>query len=161
MTGTSTVRRPGFAVRLAGIEGMGRLAVLFLVAVALAGVLPASAAAPSAGSAGSAGAGGKAGIFVMPEPRELTPAERAAVELAAAYMERGPEAWWDRLAADAPLRRLGREAALEEIGVRAGPADGATWQLLTPGPKLTPQAAVFGLVFTSVFDVTLIHILAH
>ncbi|HEY0554008.1 MAG TPA: hypothetical protein VGG20_07045, partial [Thermoanaerobaculia bacterium] len=132
---------------------MGRLAAVFLAVmavVALAGVLPANAAAPAAG------AGGKPGLFVMPEPRELTPAERAAVELAAAYMERGPAAWWDRLAADAPLRRLGREAALEEIGVRAGPADGATWQLLTPGPKFTPQTAVFGIDFPSGIDETLV-----
>ena len=150
MTDIGSVRRPGFAVRLA-IEGMGRLAAVVLAAVALAGVLPAGAAA-----APVAGAGGKPGLFVMPEPRELTPAERAAVELAAAYMERGPAAWWDRLAADAPLRRLGREAALEEIGVRAGPADGATWQLLTPGPKFTPQTAVFGIDFPSGIDETLV-----
>ena len=67
-----------------------------------------------------------------PAPRGLSEAERAGVELAAAYLQRGPQAWWERLAAAAPLRRLGQEVALDEIAVRAGPADGATWQLLTP-----------------------------
>jgi hypothetical protein len=151
MTGTSTVRRPGFAVRRAGSGKIGRIAAVLLAALALAASLPAGAAA----AAGTPG-GGKPGLFVMPEPRELTPAERAAVELAAAYLERGPEAWWDRLAADAPLRQLEREAALEEIGVRAGPTDGATWQLLTPGARFTPETAIFGLEFPSGLDETLV-----
>jgi tetratricopeptide (TPR) repeat protein len=92
----------------------------------------------------------------LPRPRELSEAERAAVGLAADYLQRGSEAWWERLSANAPLRRLGRGAALEEIGVRAGPADGASWQLLTPGPKLGPQTAAFGVELASGIDETLV-----
>ena len=95
-------------------------------------------------------------LVELPRPRQLSEAERAAVELVAAYFQGGPVAWWEELAADAPLRRLGREAAMQEIGVRAGPADGATWQLLTPGPKLEPQTAVFGVEFASGLDETLV-----
>jgi hypothetical protein len=90
----------------------------------------------------------------VPAPRELSPAERAAVELATAYFERGPEAWWERLADGAPLKRLGREAALREIEARVGPADGAAWQLHTP-VRADPQAAVLGVEFASGLDETL------
>ncbi|HEX4498032.1 MAG TPA: hypothetical protein VIE43_20315 [Thermoanaerobaculia bacterium] len=124
-----------------------RVAAAFFLALVLTGAAP----APPAG-----GSPGKPALGVIPQPRELSPAERAAAELAAAYFARGPEAWWDRLAADAPLRKLGREAALEEIGVRAGPADGSSWQLLTPGPKFGPQAAVFGIELPSGLDETLV-----
>jgi len=89
-----------------------------------------------------------------PAPRGLSEAERAGVELAAAYLQRGPEAWWERLAAGSPLRRLGHEIALDEIAVRAGPADGATWQLLTPA-RDDAGRAVFGLDFPSGLDETL------
>jgi hypothetical protein len=91
-----------------------------------------------------------------PGPRELSDAELAAVQLAAAYLHRGPAAWWEQLAAGAPLRRLGREAALAEIAVRSGPADGATWQLLTPGPSFDQRTAVFGVEYASGFDETVI-----
>ncbi len=100
-------------------------------------------------------------LVELPKPRQLSEAERAAVELVAAYFQGGPVAWWEELAADAPLRQLGREAAMREIGVRAGPADGATWQLLTPGPKLEPQTAVFGVEFASGLDETLVLRLVH
>lgn len=90
------------------------------------------------------------------KPRELSEAERAAVELAVAYLNRGPEAWWERLAAGSPLRRLGHGAALEEIVVRAGSTDGATWQLFTPGPSFDRRTAVFGVEFASGLDETLI-----
>src|SRR5436305_1791722 len=101
-------------------------------------------------------AGGKPPLGELPRPREISAAERAAVGLAADYLQRGPEAWWEQLSANAPLRRLGRAAALEEIGVRAGPSDGASWQLLTPGPKLGPQTAAFGVELASGLDETLI-----
>lgn len=91
-----------------------------------------------------------------PKPREFSEAERAAVELAAAYLHRGPEAWWERLAAGSPLRRLGREAALDEIAARVGPAAGVTWQLLTPGPSFDARTAVFGVELASGLDETLI-----
>ena len=90
------------------------------------------------------------------QPRELSEAELAAVQLATAYLDRGPAAWWERLSAGAPLRRVGRDAALAEIAVRLGPAEGATWQLLTPGPSFDRQTAVFGVDLASGLDETLI-----
>jgi hypothetical protein len=101
-------------------------------------------------------AGGKPPLGELPRPREFSEAERAAVGLAADYLQRGSEAWWEKLSAGAPLRRLGRAAALEEIGVRAGPSDGASWELLTPGPKLGPQTAAFNVELASGLDETLI-----
>ncbi|HZF14024.1 MAG TPA: hypothetical protein VFE33_34960, partial [Thermoanaerobaculia bacterium] len=88
------------------------------------------------------------------KPRDLSEAERAAVELAAAYLQGGPAAWWERLAAGSPIRRSGREAALAEIAARVGPADGATWQLLTPG-HADPERAVFGVEYASGLEETL------
>ncbi len=88
------------------------------------------------------------------KPRDLSAAERVAVGLAAAYLAGGPAAWWERLAAGSPLRSLGREAALAEIAARVGPADGASWQLLTPG-RFDPGQAVFGIEFASGLDETL------
>lgn len=90
------------------------------------------------------------------QPRELSEAELAAVQLATAYLDRGPVAWWERLAAGAPLRRLERQEALAEIAIRLGTVEGATWQLLTPGPSFDRQTAVFGLDFASGLDETLI-----
>ncbi|MEA2691391.1 MAG: hypothetical protein QOJ16_778 [Acidobacteriota bacterium] len=87
-------------------------------------------------------------------PRILSEAEQAAVGMAADYIQRGPEAWWERLAAGSPLRRMGRGAALSEIAARGGPADGATWLLLTPG-RSDPQRAVFGIELASGLDETL------
>jgi hypothetical protein len=118
-----------------------------ILGTVLAGAGPAPA--PVAG-------GGKPALGDLPKPRELSEAERAAVGLAADYLQRGPEAWWKKLSANAPLRRLGRAGALEEIGVRAGPSDGASWELLTPGPKLGPQTAAFYVELASGLDETLI-----
>jgi tetratricopeptide (TPR) repeat protein len=109
-----------------------------------------------AGPAPVSTAGDTPALGELPKPRELSEAERAAVGLAADYLQRGAEAWWEKLSANAPLRRLERGAALEEIGVRAGPADGASWQLLTPGPKLGPQTAAFGVELASGLDETLV-----
>src|SRR5436305_66107 len=88
------------------------------------------------------------------QPRDLSAAERAAVELAAGYLQGGPAAWWERLAATSPMRRSGREAGLNEIAARVGPADGATWQLLTPGHP-DPERAVFGIEYASGLEETL------
>lgn len=90
------------------------------------------------------------------EPREISEAERAAVEIAAAYLHGGAEAIWRRLAKDSPLRRLDQAEALREIAARVGPADGSTWQLLTPGPTFDRQTAIFGVEYASGLDETLI-----
>ena len=148
MTGAGNVRKPGCADRFgrgSTLRGRGwvRAAACLLSALVLTGAGPVSSDRSRP-------------LVEPPKPRQLSEAERAAVELVAAYFQGGPVAWWEELAADAPLRRLGREAAIQEIGVRAGPADGATWQLLTPGPKLEPQTAVFGVEFASGLDETLV-----
>lgn len=63
------------------------------------------------------------------EPRPIADAEREAVAVAAAYLASGPSAV--PLAPDAPLAALPREQALQEIAVRLGPREGATWTLRT------------------------------
>ena len=112
-------------------------------------LVPGRAGASPAGARGDSGS-----LDASVTPRELSEAERAAVDLAVAYLEKGPSAWWDHLAAGAPLRRLGRAEALDEIAARVGPSDGATWQLLTPG-RADPQRAMIGIEFPSGLDETL------
>lgn len=109
-------------------------ASLFLAAVALA----------TAGNASGA-----------PSPRAISPAERAAVELALAYAERGAAAWTERLADGSPLAGLSPAVAAAEIAVRCGPADGAVWQLQTPGAAAVDGLAVFTIEFPSGIDETL------
>lgn len=83
-----------------------------------------------------------------PSPRTLEPFERAAVELVAQFSEHGAEAWWDRLAADSPLRALGRAKALREISVRLGPRHGSKWTLETPA-RPDSSEAMFTVEFPS------------
>ncbi|MFL6231891.1 MAG: hypothetical protein ACJ76N_02035 [Thermoanaerobaculia bacterium] len=90
------------------------------------------------------------------EPRPLSEAERQAVALAAEYLDRGPAAWWDRLASGSPLRRLGREAALAEIEVRAGSPVGAEWELAAAPEPVSSRGAVFTLTFPSGVDDSLV-----
>ncbi len=120
------------------VGGAGRRARLSRSpAVALAATLIATAAGvPFAASAEIA-------------PRPLSPAERRAVELAVAYHADGAAAWWDALDAEAPLRRLDRAAALEEIEIRAGPAAGASWRLRTPGTLHGRETAILGVELAS------------
>jgi tetratricopeptide (TPR) repeat protein len=89
-------------------------------------------------------------------PRKLSEAERQAAVLAAAYLDQGPVAWWDRLSLHSPLRRLGREAALAEIEVRAGPPAGAEWELEAAPEEISRQGAAFALGFPSGVDDTLV-----
>src|SRR5437764_14000285 len=88
-------------------------------------------------------------------PRPLSDAERQGVIFAAEYLERGPAAWWDHLSRTSPLRRLGREAALAEIEVRAGSPAEAQWELQAAAPERTAAGAVFALQFPSGADDTL------
>jgi hypothetical protein len=55
--------------------------------------------------------------------------EREAVSVVSSYLASGPAAVYERLTPDAPLRSLPREEALQEIAVRLGPREGATWTL--------------------------------
>jgi hypothetical protein len=89
-------------------------------------------------------------------PRPLSEAERQAAVLAAEYLDQGPAAWWSRLSSHSPLRRLGREAALAEIEVRAGSPAGAEWELEASPEEISNQGAVFALGFPSGVDDTLV-----
>ena len=88
--------------------------------------------------------------------RPLSEAERQAALLAAEYLEKGPAAWWDRLAAGSPLRQLGREAALAEIEVRAGSPEGAEWALEASPEEISGHGAAFSVGFPSGIDDTLV-----
>ena len=89
-------------------------------------------------------------------PHRLSEAERQAVQLAAEYLEKGPAAWWDHLSSASPLRRLGRDAALAEIEVRAGSPAGAEWELVAAPEEISRQGGVFTLGFPSGADDTLV-----
>jgi hypothetical protein len=79
------------------------------------------------------------------EPRAINPAERAAIGVVAELLVRGPEAIFDHLSPDAPLRALSREDALAELAARTGPTAGALWTL---------QAVVAGNTSDVAFHVT-------
>lgn len=89
-------------------------------------------------------------------PRPLSDAERQVAVLATEYLDRGPAAWWDHLASGSPLRRLGREAALAEIEVRAGSPAGAEWELAASPEGLSSRGAVLTLSFPSGVDDALV-----
>jgi hypothetical protein len=90
------------------------------------------------------------------KPRDLSAAERAAVELAVAYLQGGPDAWVPRLAKGSELGRLPSPEARQEIAARVGPSDGSTWMLFTPGPTFDEDTAVFGIEYASGVDETVI-----
>ena len=94
------------------------------------------------------------------EVRPLSYAERAAVQLAASYLNSGPQVVFEQLSSDSPLRKLSREDALQEIEVRLGPPHGATWELQTVVPALKDSTAVFNVSYPSGSDETVIMNLA-
>jgi hypothetical protein len=77
------------------------------------------------------------------QPRPIGEAERAAVVIAAEFLERGPRALVERLAPGAPM-------PLEELAVRAGPREGARWTLQTIDGDEGEVA--FRVVFPSGYD---------
>ena len=84
-----------------------------------------------------------------PAPRPISAAERSAVELAADYAARGPEAIWARLDPAAPLAALGHDAALLEVSARLGTRANVVWTLQTPARAFGDRAALFHLEFPS------------
>lgn len=96
--------------------------------------------------------------FAAPPP--ITEAERAACEIVAEHLARGPAAIAEKLDEKSPLRVLRGAAVLSEIEARVGPREGAAWTLTTTAPAYAAQAAVFHVVFPSgldeivVFDMT-------
>ena len=84
--------------------------------------------------------------------RPLLDTERQAVQLAVAYLDKGAESWWGALSRRSPLRTLGHDAALREIEVRAGPAEGARWELRTLDASTPAGTAIFSVDFPSGID---------
>lgn len=64
-------------------------------------------------------------------PLPISPAEAAAAEAVCDYLARGPAALYERLSTDAALRSLAPADALQEIEVRAGEPQGASWTMRT------------------------------
>ena len=88
------------------------------------------------------------------QPRPITAAEREAIGLALGYLRGDAGAWFDRLAADAPLRALGREKALAELRVRLGPPGRAHWALRATGAGEPADEVVFEIEYPSGLDET-------
>ena len=88
--------------------------------------------------------------------RAISDAERTAVQAAAGYLSRGPEAIHEQLATTSPFAKLPREEALKEIEVRLGPAAGAEWELQTVVPALQDDTAVFNISYASGADETVV-----
>jgi hypothetical protein len=70
-------------------------------------------------------------LGAVAEPRPINGAEREAVGVVAEFLSRGPDALFERLSPDAPLRALPRGDALAELAARTGPGAGARWTLQT------------------------------
>ena len=92
------------------------------------------------------------GFNVAAAPRPLSDAERAATQIAAEYLSRGPQAVAEHLAAHSPLRHFNGQAQLDEIETRLGPPAGATWELQTVVPAIADRTAVFAIEFPSGID---------
>lgn len=84
--------------------------------------------------------------------RPISDAEHAAVQVAAQYLSRGPEAVVEQLAPDSPLAKLPRPQQLEEIETRLGPPDAAQWELQTVVPALKDKFAAFTVTYPSGWD---------
>lgn len=82
--------------------------------------------------------------------RPVSDAEHAGVRIAADYLSRGPAAIRENLSPDSPLRALPNLD--EEIEVRAGPREGAQWELQTVVPALKDKMAAFSVSYPSGFD---------
>lgn len=91
--------------------------------------------------------------FVAGEPLPISPAERQACEIVAAFLREGPTAIYGALSAEAPLRSLPRSDAIEEIRARLGPSAGAAWNLRSGRAEAgKPERAVFSVVWPSQID---------
>ncbi len=76
--------------------------------------------------------------------------------LALQYIAQGPVSWTTALTRDSWLSALPRKEAEAEIEARAGPADGATWELRTVSSEGDGRTAVFLVEFPSGLETELI-----
>jgi tetratricopeptide (TPR) repeat protein len=86
--------------------------------------------------------------------RPVSDSERAAVQVVASFLSKGPTAFYDELAAGSPYRALAKDDALAELEVRVGPPAGAAWTLQTVVPALQDKTAVFSVSYPSGIDET-------
>jgi len=86
---------------------------------------------------------------VRGDVRPLSAAEKAAVEVAAAYLSGGAERIADRLSATSPLRQLPESGRAAELEARIGPPDGTRWELQTVVQALADRMAVFTVRYPS------------
>jgi len=91
-------------------------------------------------------------IAATHEIRAISEMERTAVQDVAAYLSRGPQAIYEQLAKKSPLRTLSQNNALQEIEVRLGPPNGASWEMQTVVPALQDKTAVFTVSYPSGLD---------
>jgi tetratricopeptide (TPR) repeat protein len=87
---------------------------------------------------------------LLAAPRPLSDAERAAVEMVAEYLARGPVAISQRLASASPLASL--PEPLKEIEARLGPVEDAQWELQTVVPALADRMAAFSVTWPSGYE---------
>ncbi|MDP9190649.1 MAG: hypothetical protein M3P06_02990 [Acidobacteriota bacterium] len=84
--------------------------------------------------------------------RPISGAERAAVEIAAAYLSGGPAAIADKLSASSPLQKIPFAERQGELEVRLGPPTDAQWELQTVVPALKDRMAVFTVTYPAGFE---------
>lgn len=82
----------------------------------------------------------------------ISEAERAAVQIAADYLSRGPVAVAEQLAATSPLRKLSAADQLADLEVRLGPTDRAQWDLQTTTADAKDRMAVFSVTYPAGFE---------
>ncbi|HYC58737.1 MAG TPA: tetratricopeptide repeat protein [Thermoanaerobaculia bacterium] len=88
-------------------------------------------------------------IVVLADVQSVSDAERAAVQIAADYLSRGPAAVAEQLAVTSPLRKLAPAEQLADLEVRLGPYRGAQWELKTATRK---GFAVFAVTYPAGFE---------
>lgn len=91
-------------------------------------------------------------VPALAAPPPITAAEKAACEIVADHLDRGPGAIVELLAKDSPLALLGQADARAEIDARVGPSVGAWWELRTTTSEFAAHGAVFHVVFPSGLD---------
>lgn len=93
------------------------------------------------------------------QPRQINPAEEAAVRLVLAHLTTGPSALWDATSASSRIRKLGAEEGTQEIELRTGPGAGSEWELITTTPA-AGSVAGFHVTFPSGVDDTVVFAMA-
>jgi hypothetical protein len=87
--------------------------------------------------------------------REISDAEREAVQIVASYLASGSDGVVSSLSASSPLRALPAAVRAKEIEARLGPAKGARWKLITVVDVLKDKTAAFDVSFASGVDDTI------